>query len=384
MIGHIFIEREIGVETTPQTVRNNIAEYPKATEFEVHFNSIGGDVYDGYQIGIILRNLGKPTTAIIEGQCASIATYDACCCDKVVMSPHGDFMIHDPTGTIQGRAEDFLEGAQRLSRIKNEIIDRYMTKVSRKGITREQLSAMMDKETSMGASEAQAMGFVDEVREKLKAVAKLDLNKFKMENTITKQEVEGMFASLGSKIDKLFNKAFKPKNLDVPLADGTKVTSSAETPDQIEGSTVTDEQGNPLADGTYVTADGFEIEVTGGAGVVSAYTPAMDDKKNASDQIAALQKQVQDLTAQLGMKAKEAEDAVAAKAKTETEFKAVVEELKTEFKNLKAKTFGDQSAPDKATEFRDQQSQQRQFDPMAEELGQAWITSHNMAHLPQL
>ena len=45
------------------------------TEFIVHINSVGGDVYDGYAIGNIIKSLGKPTTASIGALCASISTY---------------------------------------------------------------------------------------------------------------------------------------------------------------------------------------------------------------------------------------------------------------------------------------------------------------------
>ena len=147
MTGHIFIEGEIGVQVTAKTVRDDLSNYPQAQEFVVHFNSPGGDVYEGYQIGSIIKNIGKPTTALIGGMCASIATYDALCCDHVVMNPHGDFMIHLPTGTLSGTAEDLRKGAEQLDRIKSELIDRYMTKVAKKGVTRDQLSAMIDKET---------------------------------------------------------------------------------------------------------------------------------------------------------------------------------------------------------------------------------------------
>ena len=98
MTGHIFIEGEVGSEVTIKSVRGDIALYPQATEFIVHINSVGGDVYDGYAIGNIIKSLGKPTTASIGALCASISTYIACCCDQVLMGPAGDFMIHLPTG----------------------------------------------------------------------------------------------------------------------------------------------------------------------------------------------------------------------------------------------------------------------------------------------
>jgi len=223
MTGHIFIEGEIGTDVTVKTVRADIANYPQATDWMVHINSGGGDVYEGYQIGTILKNL-KKTTAHIGSMCASIATYDALSCDHVVMNPHGDFMIHLPTGTISGTAEDLRKGAMQLDRIKSELISQYAPKVARKGVTSEQLSTMMDKETSMSPAEALAMGFIDEVQDKLKAVAKINPN-FKMENTVTREEVEGLFTKMGEKIDKFFAR-FK-NSVQIALADGSMATSDA-------------------------------------------------------------------------------------------------------------------------------------------------------------
>lgn len=368
MTGHIFIEGEIGVQVTAKSVRADIDNYPQATEYIVHFHSPGGDVYEGYQIGSILRNLGRPTTALIGGMCASIATYAAVCCDRVVMSPQGDFMIHLPTGTLSGTAEDLRKGAEQLDRIKSELIDRYMTKVAKKGVTRDTLSAMMDQETSMSPGEAMAMGFVDEVREKLKAVAKWDLNKF---NDMTKEEVKGGFEALGSKLDALMNKLFPKNMVEVTLADGTVVASSAETIEEIVGSTLTDEAGQPIAPGTVETAEGVVLTIAEG-GVVQSATPKTEDK---ADPVKKLEEENASLKQQLAEALKATEVQAQAQAKTISEFRNEVKELKASLDKIKNETVGDKEvpadAPDKTTE--------KQVDPlldvMARTMGQAFITS---------
>jgi ATP-dependent protease ClpP protease subunit len=217
MTGHIFLEGEIGNDVTVKTVRRDIAMYPQATEWIIHINSIGGDVYEGYQIGNIFKSLDN-TTAHIGAMCASIATYAATCCNKVKMNVHGDFMIHLPTGTLSGNAEDLRRAAVQLDRIKSELINQYMTKVEGK-ITVEQLSNMIDVETSMSPQEALQYGFIDSVEEKLKAVAKLDIQKLKNMEVLTKEEAKGLFANLGEKIDNLFKKV--RNSVELALADGT-------------------------------------------------------------------------------------------------------------------------------------------------------------------
>lgn len=282
MTGHIFIQDEIGIHTKPEMVRAQIS--PEFSDYEIHINSNGGDVYDGYQIGNMILNLGKPSLAIVEGMCASIATYIACCADKIVMIPQGSWTIHDPTAQTGGRAEDLIAAAVQLKQIKDAIIQRYMNKVGKMGITAQQLSDAMAKETTYDSNMAKEWGFADEVREKLRAVAKIDLTKFKME-TLTKQETIGLFEKLGQKLDSVADKmlkAFKPEKpkalkkagikkvtkvknaLELTLTDGNVLECDAEDPNNLEGATVTNQDGSPVVDGTYETVDGLEIEVTSG------------------------------------------------------------------------------------------------------------------------
>lgn len=372
MTGHIFIEGEIGVQVTAKTVRDDISNYPQAEDFIVHFNSPGGDVYEGYQIGSIIKNIGKPTTALIGGMCASIATYDALCCDHVVMNPHGDFMIHLPTGTLSGNAEDLRKGAEQLDRIKSELIDRYMTKVAKKGVSREQLSAMIDKETSMSPGEALAMGFVDEVREKLKAVARLDVKQF---TDMTNEDVKGKFEAIGSKLDALMDRLFPKNVVEITLADGSMVQSSAATPEEIVGSTLTDETGAPLPPGEVETADGQVLEIVEG-GVVQSAMPKTEDKKGEADKIKALEQENATLKEQLAQASQKAEAEAKIAAQTMGEFKNQMKELKDSLEAIKNTTIGSDEVPQDAP---DKKFTNKQIDPMldvmARQLGQAYKTS---------
>ena len=372
MTGHIFLEGEIGSDVTAKTVRADISNYPKATEWTIHINSWGGDVYEGYQIGSIIKNLGKPTSAHIGAMCASIATYAALSCDTVVMNPHGDFMIHLPTGTINGTAEDLRRGAEQLDRIKSELIDRYAPKVARKGITKDELSAMIERETSMSPSEALAMGFIDDVQEKMKAVAKLNKQFIDMENMLTKEEAQGFFKSIGDKLDKFINGKFK-NVVEIALADGSLAQSDAETIEVIVGSSIMGSDGAPLPDGPVETADGFVLTVAGGK--VASYEPVMEDV--AAPNVEDLQKEIESLKAQLAQKSNDATEAV---AKVENEKKAIEANFKSQFKNIKSeleelqkKTFGDTEIPAKNTNFTDK-TVEKPYDPL---LGQweAFVTS---------
>lgn len=377
MTGHIFIEGEIGSQVTSKTVRADIDNYPQATDFVVHIDSPGGDVYAGYNIRTIIQSLNVPTTAHIGGMCASIATPIAMSCTKVVMNPQGDFMIHLPTATMSGTAEEMRKGAEQLDRIKNELIQIYLPRVSKKGVTSETLSAMMEKETSMSPTEALAMGFVDEVREKLKAVARLD-----KQIDMTKEQ-EGWFASIGAKLDALLKKNIK--NVDVTMADGSTVTSSAETIDELAGSTLTDEAGQPLPPGQVETAEGLVLTVAEGGLCQSATPkteanaePKKEDPKVPSEEekkMAALVQENEALKAQIAESQKKTEAEAKVVAENQKEFTNKLKELKAELDKVSKQTFGDKTVPQDAPDKTDGKEVDPQIMAMAGSYFQSFKTS---------
>lgn len=382
MVGQIHIDGEVGLETTLKSVRAEIAAQPNAKSFDVFINSIGGDVYDGYAIGAEIMKIGKPTTARIQSLCASIATYISSCCDKVTMTPHGDFVIHDPMATVQGRAGEFRKVAEQLDRIKSEIIQRYMTKVSRKGVTNQQLADKMAVETSLTPQEALELGFIDEIEPALRAVAKIDISKFITMKTNEKDPkgIKKAFFDFGKSMNDLFKSLKITNQVEIALADGTMATSDAETPDAIQDSTLIGQDGQPLAPGNYETADGYAITV-GDGGVVTAYGPITADKAKGKDQTQALQKEIETLKAQLAEKDKAVASTAAASAKREKQFTDTLKDIKAKYEELSKKTFGDDGDPndDKGPTniLDDDGNDTEEFDPM-KELADTFVTSRQV------
>ena len=374
MTGHIFIEGEIGIDCTPKSVRNDIDQYPGASKYIIHINSGGGDVYDGYQIGSIIKNLGKPSEAHIGAVCASIATYAACCCDSIFMSPHGDFMIHLPTAQgLTGNADDLRRTAQQLDRIKTELIDRYMTKVGKKGITREQLSEMIDKETTMSPEEAKKFGFIDDVREKFKAVAKIDLTKFSM-----KDEEKSRIDKLDKMIES-FKSLFRNKiknQMPLTLEDGTVIVVQTED-GTLQGKPIMLEDGSPLPAGTYTTVDGVTITVDENSTITEAAEKQMDNNDELNNKIKEQEAKIIELTEHLKVKdaesSKKIEEAVQARKDIETKFMAISKE----FGELKLKAFGDPEPPNPGDPNRKQKGARDFDDPMAS-LGESFLTARNL------
>jgi ATP-dependent Clp endopeptidase proteolytic subunit ClpP len=344
MTGHIFIYGEIGSSVTVESVQNQID--PQATEYEIHISSVGGDVYSGYAIYGVLANLNKPKTVIIEGLCASIATLIAQAGDKVVMTTPAEFMIHNPYVQLAGDSEELKQAAEQLDRIKNTIIGVYR---KRTGMNDDELSKMMDDETWMSADEAKRHGFIDEVQDKLKAVAYIDLKNIKMSKEKNKlvEILDKGFAELKAMIT-------GPKNMaTVTLEDGSVVIvgteSEAPTPEEMVGASILKEDGSPVEDGQYKTAEGVNVTVEGG--VITAAQVAMPDEPEQSadpSEADALKAKIAELEAALAAKDEaviEAEDKIQVQDKTIKQFKASVEKLEAKYNELKNITVGDPNPP---------------------------------------
>jgi len=364
MTGHIFIYGEIGSAVTVESVQNQID--PQATDYEIHISSVGGDVYSGYAIYGVLANLNKPKTVIIEGLCASIATLIAQAGDKVVMTTPAEFMIHNPYVQLAGDSEELKQAAEQLDRIKNTIIGVYR---KRTGMNDEQISKMMDDETWMSADEAKRHGFIDEVQDKLKAVAYIDLKNIKMSKEKNKlvEILDKGFAELKAMIT-------GPKNMaTVTLEDGSVVIvgteSEAPTPEEMVGASILKEDGSPVEDGQYKTAEGVNVTVEGG--VITAAEVAMPEEPESAEtsEAEALKAKIAELEAALAAKDEavvEAQDKIQVQDKTIKQFKASVEKLESKYNELKNITVGDANPP--VIQPQAQISEPEGYDPMAEDL----------------
>lgn len=360
MTGHIFVYGEIGGAVTAKSIQEQIDR--SADDYEIHISSPGGDVYEGYAIYGILSNLGKPKKVIIEGICASIATLIAQSGDTVVMTSPAEFMIHNPYVQLSGDASDLQEAAEQLNRIKSTIIGVYR---KRTGLSEDELSKMMDSETWMSADEAKQQGFIDDVQEKLKAVAYINTDKIKMskDRNLIQSILDKGFAELKAMIT-------EPKAMaQLTLADGRVVTVATEsgmpTPEEMVGATVVLEDGSSLEDGVHQTAEGVQVSVTGG--IIQEAVQTMPEEA-APDESAELKAKIAELEAALAAKDEaivENEEKIEVANKTIKSFKASVEKLEAKYNELKSVTVGDSTPPVVQPHA---EVEQPGYDPMAEDL----------------
>lgn len=374
MIGHVFIYGGIGTglgEVSVQDVKSQLE--PGADEYIVHIISPGGEVFEGYGIYNVLRNTGKKITVHIEGLCASIATLIAFAGDNIIMNKTGEFMIHNPqVSGVEGDSTDMRNIANQLDKIKTILIDVAGARAIRNGkqISKDQLWKLYDNETWLTADEAKDVyGFVDESVEAIKAVAKVNL-------TNIKKMEQSAIEKLATRITNLFRAAKYKNQTDDTLTDGRQVVIMDNNGDY-NGAQIMLSDGTPLPAGEYELASGYDITVDDNSTItaVEQDVPVSEtDNKNMD-----LQKQIDELKAQLASATEQAKSAKAevatAQAKT-VSYQNKFDILEKQFNELQAATkeiIGDKTSPKVDTQFRN--SEERPFDPMAADLGEAYITS---------
>jgi len=130
---------------------------------EVEIHSGGGSVFEGYRVFNEMKKLsdrGVYVTARINTLAASMGSVIAMAADKVEIASNGKIMIHEASGGAHGDSDTLLRYAELLETISDEIAGIYADKT---GIPKDEIRALMKKETWMTAEQAISMGFADEI-----------------------------------------------------------------------------------------------------------------------------------------------------------------------------------------------------------------------------
>lgn len=130
------------------------------TDLIIIVSSRGGDYFTGLAIHDRLLRHPANKTCIIDGICASAATYIPIACQTVKMSASAQFMIHCAESCECGNAEDMLEMASMLQVIDNNIAELYATRI-KKPVA--EILDMMTVETWLNGKQCLEMGFATEL-----------------------------------------------------------------------------------------------------------------------------------------------------------------------------------------------------------------------------
>lgn len=131
-----------------------------AGTIELHVNSPGGDVFDGFAILNSLRQHPARVVAIVDGLAASAASFIAVGADEVVMARNSELMVHEASGVAIGPASEMTKMAEELEHFSDNIASIYADKA---GGTVADWRKVMQAETWYSADEAVDAGLADRV-----------------------------------------------------------------------------------------------------------------------------------------------------------------------------------------------------------------------------
>lgn len=142
----------------PNDLRKAITDEYETIEVEI--NSGGGSVFAGSEIYTALKNHKGQVNVSIVGLAASAASVIAMAGKTVKMSPTAQFMVHNVSAQGAGDYRDMQHMADILKTANETIASAYILKT---GKSKDEILAMMDKETWLTAEKAKEYGFIDEV-----------------------------------------------------------------------------------------------------------------------------------------------------------------------------------------------------------------------------
>ena len=147
----------------PLDIEAAISAAAEGEEMELHINSDGGSLTAGTEIYTMLRDYKKgEVTCHVDGLAASAASVIAVAGRRVIMSPVALMMIHNASCYAEGNRHDMETAAQTLSAADEAIAAAYIAKA---GKSREEVLALMDKETWLTAARAVELGLADEIED---------------------------------------------------------------------------------------------------------------------------------------------------------------------------------------------------------------------------
>lgn len=129
----------------------------KFESIDLHINSPGGNVSQGYSIVSVLLSMKTPVNVYVVGIAASMAAVIAVCGNNVYMYDYARLMIHDPY--LIGKDTDKLNDKEKnsISHIRGSL----RTILARRGKNTDEIGMLMNNETWFTSEEAKEAGLID-------------------------------------------------------------------------------------------------------------------------------------------------------------------------------------------------------------------------------
>lgn len=253
---------------------------------DIHLHCRGGSCIEGWAIYDALRTSGKKITAVIDGECSSMASVILLAAPKEsrFAQKNATLLIHNPYVPFYELWGETLTAAdmeKALAKVRaqcsmllsdqQKVLNLYVERTGQDGET---LQSIMDENTPMDMERAKELGFISEIIEPNTDKNNINDKKGIMkEVTIEESIFKRMLKRLGiSKVED-----FKVVNMTVSAVDGKEVTIDRE-----EGEPQIGDTASP--DGEFVMEDGSTIVVSNGTiSDIKKCEPDDEPKKDPED-----------------------------------------------------------------------------------------------------
>lgn len=156
---------ETGGAGTLQDFERELEALGDVRKIQLSIFSEGGDVFTGMAIhNLLARHPAKNKIAVIDGICASAATYPAMACNEIRIPANAWMMIHGTSGGVYGGPDEMRQYADMLDSMNATLVNLY---AARTGKAAEDITKMLNAETWMDGATAVENGFADTVIEPL-------------------------------------------------------------------------------------------------------------------------------------------------------------------------------------------------------------------------
>lgn len=146
----------------PSDIRN-LLEKAGGEEVILEVNCDGGDLMVGTEITPLLRDYSGRVVAHIQSRSASAATVAMMGADEITAEDTALICVHNPTTYARGEQRDLQGAADTLEACKEVILNAYM---GRAKVSREEISALMDRDIFITAEKAVEYGLVDSIKKR--------------------------------------------------------------------------------------------------------------------------------------------------------------------------------------------------------------------------
>jgi ATP-dependent protease ClpP protease subunit len=258
MIGTIYINGEIGLDTTLLDVIKQVKAQSTSESFLVKIDSVGGYVDAGNDIYNYLKNLSVPVTTYTT-KAYSIASVIFMAGETRIIPEgcEGALMIHLPWMEAVGDYSTLNEYLSELKATEDSLVKFYSEAIQ---IDKETIHSLLKSETYLNATQAIELGFATQLQVAQKAVARLHNNK--------EEKEESLMNKLNKKIDALMNMVSGKLNIkaELILQDATGVELVFADLDATEVASVDAKVtvDGKDADGEFLMPDGSTITAVKG------------------------------------------------------------------------------------------------------------------------